>query len=94
MFNLYSESSLQNFFTEIHNILRETDPKIIEIWCEIPKISFFNRFRKTELYDFLDRFDFISLKKGNYIYYIEYSLAILGKYIYIETHRRTDQGDK
>ena len=70
MFNLYSESSLQNFFTEIHNILRETDPKIIEIWCEISKISFFNRFRKTELYDFLDRFDFISLKKGNYIYYI------------------------
>jgi len=70
MLNLYSDSSLQNFFTEIHYILRETDPKITEIWCEISKISFFNGMRKTDLYDFLDRFEFISLKKGNYIYYI------------------------
>jgi len=70
MLNLYSDSSLQNFFTEIHYILRETDPKITEIWCEISKISFFNGMRKADLYDFLDRFEFISLKKGNYIYYI------------------------
>ncbi len=70
MLNLYSDSSLQDFFTEIHYILRETDPKITEIWCEISKISFFNGMRKTDLYNFLDRFEFISLKKGNYIYYI------------------------
>ncbi|MFX0082764.1 MAG: NERD domain-containing protein [Candidatus Hodarchaeota archaeon] len=70
MSNLYSEASLQNFFTEIYSILKETDPKIIEIWCEISKISFFNGLRKTELYNFLDKFEFISLKKGNYVYYI------------------------
>ncbi|MFX1344571.1 MAG: hypothetical protein ACFFBC_01485 [Promethearchaeota archaeon] len=70
MLNSYSESSLHDFFTEIHNILRETNPKIIEIWCEISKISFFNRLEKTEFYEFIDKFDFISLRKGNYIYYI------------------------
>jgi hypothetical protein len=70
MFNLYSESSLLDFFTEIHKILRETNPDIIEIWCEISKITFFNKMEKAEFYEFIDKFDFISLKKGNYIYYL------------------------
>ena len=70
MLDLYSESSLHDFFTEIHKILRDSNPKIIEIWCEISKISFFNRLKKTEYYELIDRFNFISLKKGNYIYYI------------------------
>jgi hypothetical protein len=70
MLDLYSDSSLQNFFTEIHHILRETDSQITEIWCEFSKISFFHGLRKTDLYGFLNRFEFISLRKGNYIYYI------------------------
>ncbi|MHA2036657.1 MAG: NERD domain-containing protein [Promethearchaeota archaeon] len=66
----YSFSVLQRFFSNIYCILQETDNSIVEIWCEIPKISFFKNFSKSELIDFLGKFDFISVKKGNYIYYV------------------------
>ncbi|MFW9879703.1 MAG: hypothetical protein ACFFG0_42050 [Candidatus Thorarchaeota archaeon] len=70
MFTLFSDSSLQNFFTEIYHILREADSKVNEIWCEISKISFFQGLGKTDMYEFLESFEFISIKKGNYIQYI------------------------
>jgi len=70
MLKLYSESSLRDFFTEIYQILRDTDPKLTEIWCEIPKISFFEGMKKIELIHFIENFNFISLRKGNYIFYI------------------------
>ncbi len=65
-----SFSSLQRFFSNIYSILQETDKKIIETWCEIPKITSFKNFGKSELIDFLGKFEFISIKKGNYIYYV------------------------
>jgi len=70
MSQVYSDSSLRRFFSEINNILRETDKRITETWYEISNISFLNKFNNSELIDFLDKFEFISLKKGNYIYYI------------------------
>jgi hypothetical protein len=70
MSKLYSYSSLQRFFSNIYCILQETDKKIVETWCEIPKITFLKNFSKSELIDFLGKFEFISVKKGNYIYYI------------------------
>ncbi|MFX0029649.1 MAG: NERD domain-containing protein [Candidatus Hermodarchaeota archaeon] len=70
MFKVYTESSIQRFFTEIYHILRETDSNINEIWCEFSKISFFKDFRGAELNNFLEHFEFISIKKGNYISYI------------------------
>jgi hypothetical protein len=54
----------------VYHILREADKNIIEIWCEIPKIQFLINFSKYELLDFLEKFEFISIKKGNYIQYI------------------------
>ncbi|MFX1374632.1 MAG: hypothetical protein ACFFA0_02360 [Promethearchaeota archaeon] len=70
MLKLWSDSSLCNFFNEIFNFLKETDPSITEIWCEISNIPFFKKLKETELIYFLEKFEFISLKKGNYIDYI------------------------
>ncbi len=70
MSKLYSDSSLSRFFSEIYNILREVDNGITETWCEISKITFLKKFNQSDLIDFLGEFEFISLKKGNYIYYI------------------------
>ncbi len=70
MSKLYSYSSLQRFFSNIYCLLQETDKNIIETWCEIPKITFLKNFNKFELIDFLGMFEFISVKKGNYIYYV------------------------
>jgi hypothetical protein len=70
MSKLYSFSTLQRFFSNIYSILQETENKIIEIWCEIPKIAFLKNFSKSELTEFLGKFEFISIKKGNYIYYV------------------------
>ncbi len=70
MLNIYSESSLNLFFTEIYHILRETDTNLLEIWCEISKLPFLARFKYSKLREFLNNFEFISIKKGNYIDYI------------------------
>lgn len=70
MLNRYSESSLKGFFTEIYHILKMKEANITEIWCEISKISFFEELSKSELINFLEKFDFISLKKGNFVFYI------------------------
>ena len=70
MSKLYSFSSLRRFFSNIYCILQETDKNIVETWWEIPKITFLKNFGKSELLDFLGKFEFISIKKGNYIYYV------------------------
>lgn len=68
--NLCTESSLKQFLTEIYLILKETNTNVIDIWCEISKIQFLNHFNHSELREFLGNFNFVSLQKGNYLYYI------------------------
>jgi hypothetical protein len=70
MLKYYSESSLRIFFTEIYSILKNSDPKITELWYELSEISFFDGMDNTDLINFLEYFNFISLKKGNYIFYV------------------------
>ncbi|MFX0002283.1 MAG: hypothetical protein ACFE9C_02680 [Candidatus Hodarchaeota archaeon] len=65
-----TQLSLKQFYKEIYYILRETDPNINEIWWEISEIPFFNEFSNSELRDFLENFEFVSLQKGNYQYYV------------------------
>ena len=65
-----SKSLLIQFYTEIHNILKETATNITEVWWEIPEITFLNQFSKPELRDFLSIFNFISLQRGNYQNYV------------------------
>ncbi len=67
---LCSELSLRQFYTEIHYILKETDTNVIEIWWEISEVPFLSRFNNSELRDFLGNFNFVSLRKGNYLDYI------------------------
>ncbi|MFX1278171.1 MAG: hypothetical protein ACFFA3_02070 [Promethearchaeota archaeon] len=70
MLKLYTESSIKRFYTEIYNILKDSDSKITEIWCEISEISFLNELGTNELNRFLENFDYISIKSGNYISYV------------------------
>ena len=66
----YSNSSLRQFYTQIYNMLRETDIKILEMWCERSEIPFSADFSTIELFNFLENIQFISLKKGNYRHYL------------------------
>lgn len=70
MSNLFSNSSLKQFFLDIYNLLKDADSEVTELWFEISEIEFFQNFSDLELREFLERFDFISMQKGNYINYI------------------------
>ena len=70
MLNLLSESSLKAFFNEIYMILKESATDIIEVWCEISKISSLAKFNDYELKEFLFNFRSVSIRKGNYINYV------------------------
>lgn len=67
---LCTESSLKQFFAEIYSILKGTDSNVINIWWEISEIPMLNNFNHFELREFLGNFNFVSLQKGNYLYYI------------------------
>jgi hypothetical protein len=70
MSNLCKPSSLRRFFYNIYKILKETDKKIEEVWCEISEINVLKPLDKYELNDFLQNFKFIKKERGNYIDYI------------------------
>ena len=70
MLNLYSPSSIKRFFSDIYKILGDTDKAVSEIWYEISEIKILKRLDKYELSEFLDNFEFIEKKRGNYIDYI------------------------
>ncbi|MFX0047814.1 MAG: NERD domain-containing protein [Candidatus Hermodarchaeota archaeon] len=78
MSELYSNPSLKQFFLEIYNLLKEGDSEVTELWFEVSEIEFLKNFSDLELREFLGRFDFISIQKGNYIEYI-----VINKIIFI-----------
>ncbi|MFX1256803.1 MAG: NERD domain-containing protein [Promethearchaeota archaeon] len=78
MSNIYSFSLIKRFFFNIYKILKETDINITELWCEISEFYSLKEFNKFELIDFLSNFEFIKMKKGNYINYI-----IINKVLFI-----------
>ncbi len=61
---------LKRFFIEIFNILKTSDPKVIEVWIEPSEVLFFNRYNKYQINEFLEIIDSVSIKKGNYSDYI------------------------
>ncbi|MFW9829419.1 MAG: hypothetical protein ACFFEY_17730 [Candidatus Thorarchaeota archaeon] len=67
---ILNDTLLKRFFTEIFQVLKETETNVIEIWVEFSKLSFFARFNKIELKEFIQNFNFITIKKGNYVSYI------------------------
>ena len=70
MSNLYSPSSIKRFFSELYKIIGDTDKAVSEIWYELSEIKILKRLDKYELGEFLDNFEFIEKKRGNYIDYI------------------------
>ncbi|MBY8988191.1 MAG: NERD domain-containing protein [Candidatus Lokiarchaeota archaeon] len=78
MSDLFSTPSLRQFFLEIYNLLKEGESEVIELWFEISDIEFLTNFSDLELREFLERFDFISIQKGNYINYV-----VINKIIFI-----------
>ncbi|MHA1658939.1 MAG: hypothetical protein ACTSUT_07435 [Promethearchaeota archaeon] len=67
---MFNYSALKRFFSEIYKILKNTDKNIKQAWFEISDINFLKRFDKFELKEFLNNFEFVKIKKGNYINYI------------------------
>ena len=94
MHNLNSPETIKHFFYEIYRILRDTDKKVNEIWYELKEIPFLKRLNKYELRDFLDNFDFIETKRGNYINYISIDkvsfVADAIKYLEIELKKLSE----
>ncbi|TFG25693.1 MAG: hypothetical protein EU529_00335 [Promethearchaeota archaeon] len=70
MSNLYSPSSIKCFFSELYKIIGDTDKAVSEIWFEISEIKILEQLDKYELSEFLDNFEFIEKKRGNYMDYI------------------------
>jgi hypothetical protein len=68
--NLYSISSIKQFILEIYNLLKEGDSEVTELWLEISEIEYLRDFNELELREFLEKFEFASIQKGNYIEYI------------------------
>ncbi len=65
-----NDTILKRFFTEIFQVLRETDTNVIEIWIEFSKLSFLASFSKIEVKEFIQNFKFMTIRKGNYVSYI------------------------
>ena len=70
MIDPFSFSSIRNFFLEIYDLLKESNSEVTELWFEFSDIDFFKTFDKYEVQDFISGFEFITIKKGNYIPYI------------------------
>jgi hypothetical protein len=69
---------LKRFFIEIFNILKDSDPKVTEVWIEPSEVLFFIRYNKYQINEFLEIIDSVSIKKGNYSDYI-----VINKIIFI-----------
>jgi len=70
MSDLFSTPLLKQFFLEIYNLLKESNSEVFELWFEFSDIDFFKTFDKYEIQDFIERFEFITVQKGNYVPYI------------------------
>jgi len=70
MFNSFSESSITEFFQSIYRTLKEFNPELTEIWCEPLDIDFLRDLEHNERKELISHFDFLTIKKGNYIDYV------------------------
>ncbi|MFX1234057.1 MAG: hypothetical protein ACFFBY_05800 [Promethearchaeota archaeon] len=61
--------SLKHFFTEIYHILLKSTKDATEIWCETYEIDFLATLDKESINDLINKFEFISRKKGSYTYF-------------------------
>lgn len=70
MFNSFSESSIIKFIHSIYRTLKKYDPELTEVWCEPIDIDFFRDLEQENRDELLSYFNFLTMKKGNYIDYV------------------------
>jgi hypothetical protein len=70
MLDSFSESSITELFHSIYRTLRTYNPELIEIWCEPSDIDYFLGFDQDEIKEVTSHFDFLTMKRGNYIDYV------------------------
>ena len=70
MLNSFSEASIKEFFQSIYRSLRTINPELTEVWCEPSEIDYFQECNQDEKNDLVSHFDFLSMKRGNYIDYL------------------------
>ena len=78
MSNFFSPQTVKQFFLEIYTLLKESNSEVTEVWLEISEIECFTKYRDLEIHEFLEKFEFASIKRGNYIDYI-----VLDKILFI-----------
>ncbi len=65
-----TEASLRQLCIQIYHFLIETDRTVIEVWCELSDIPFLKQLDNYKLRNIVERLNFISFKKGNYLQYL------------------------
>ena len=70
MLNSFSESSISKLIHSIYQILKKFDPELSEVWCEPIDIDFLKDLEKQNRDELLSYFNFLTMKKGNYIDYV------------------------
>lgn len=70
MLNSFSEKSLKQFFQSLYLTLKNFDAELTEVWCEPSDVDYFQGFSQDQIIEFISYFDFISIKRGNYIDYV------------------------
>jgi hypothetical protein len=70
MLNSISEASMKEFFQSIYRSLRTINPELTEVWCEPSDIDYFRECTQNKKNELLSHFDFLSMKRGNYIDYL------------------------
>ena len=93
----FTPTGLKKFFSEIYWILKDTDKKVLEIWYETSEIRFFRKFNKSELREFIDKFEFITIKRGSYTNFIAINKILFiiesSKYLDFDLHKFSDLVD-
>ena len=62
--------SIKEIFKEVLNILKDSDPEIIEVWLSLDEIESIQKYDESHLRTVLSDLESISIQKGNYINYI------------------------
>ena len=70
MINSFSETSITQFIQSVYRILKNYNPELTEVWCEPRDIEFFHELNQNGKNKLLSSFNFLTIKKGNYIDYV------------------------
>lgn len=67
---LITIESLKRLFAELFDKLKQSDPKVAEIWVQPFELEYFKGFNQYQINEFLEVINSVSIKRGNYANYI------------------------